>query len=487
MQDLTFFKGREAWVGDFLNMLPQRQSILRNYVWNAAQITDANAGHHVGMGLILLSQVAPRFGLWANDGQTFSNLYTLILASTGSRKSASISLGLKVGRAAGIQTLVDEVPGSREGFIDSLDDNTPGLNGRPRQALVYSEFADFLNITATAAKGRQGGHAASLRGAIMNAYDGVSMERVLSAHREQGSASVVQDPRGTKHPVVSLIGAANYHVLSAATMQSDWLNGFMGRFLFIDGEMQRFYFRPQPWPDTMQDVIAALSTRLTWERDRVMQQTPVFPPPCNALPYTDLADDAYAALESWSHGMHLQTQKESSILVAAAMPRLLPLCYRVALLLSFDYGECSGQMPMPGWRIGMDTLRPAMFLVERHLEAYRTAAAHVVLNDEERPIRDVELVLRHADAGGEALTEGEISKSVSRNDRSVSDALRTLISRGVVQKTQREGSTAVRYQIVGGFNDKVRYLPGVQPIGADSAPALFATGDVSGGQRLLNE
>ncbi len=63
MQDLSFLKGSEAWVGEFLKMLPADRSILYNYVANAAQATHANAGLHVGMGLILLTQIGPRYGL----------------------------------------------------------------------------------------------------------------------------------------------------------------------------------------------------------------------------------------------------------------------------------------------------------------------------------------------------------------------------------------------------------------------------------------
>lgn len=479
MQDLTFFQGKEAWVGEFLRMLPQDRSILRNYVWGVSHATDANAAHHIGMGLILLTQVAPRFGIFGADGRTPSNLFVLSLAPTGARKTECIKIGHKVGVEAGIMSLVSNTPGSREGFCDTLDDEVAG--GMPQQALLYSEFSDFLGITASAGKNKLGGHAATLRDALMKAYDGESMVRTLASRHNHDSNSREITEVGTNKPMVSLIGAANYYVLSGHMTKTDWLNGFMGRFLMFDGEPARYYFRPKSIE--VPAVINALQTRLLWERNRCITSNPIYPPCALDAPYTDLYPDAFEMLYNWSHSMHQKLQQESNQLVAAAMSRLDALCMRLALLLSFDYGEAGGwcegaqvyQPVRPGWRLTVDEIRPAIFIMERHLEAYRYASKHVVLNGEEEPIRDVELSLRHADAANLTLTEGDISRDTSRNDRTVSDALRTLMGRGVVRKTQKESSNQIRYQIIGGISERLLYLPGVAARMAEQAPPVAMT------------
>lgn len=466
MQDLTFFRGHEAWVGEFLSMLPADRSFLRNYVENVAQVTHANAGYHVGMGLILLSQLAPLKGIRATPtSKPKSNLFVLVLGPTGEAKTACITLGEQIGKMGGLQTLVSNVPGSREGLQDSLDDQDPALNGNPRQALLYPEFADFLSITKAGGHGRSAGHAATMRAAFMGIFDGGSAIRVLAGSRDRTSGQVNETKRGTENPVVSMIGAANYHVLTQHTDEDDWHSGFMGRYLMIDGEMERFHPQMRPWPASMERVVEVITNRLQWEKNRITSPNPFFPPPAQGLPYGMYHDDASDLMDSWATRIHMEGRGERDGLVAAARPRLQPLCDRIAALLCFDFGEAaghgSGGIPPPGWRISKREVEAAIYLTERHLAAYRVAATHVVLNYEERPIRAVEVALRKADATGESLTEGQISLSARLNDRSVSDALRTLMSRGVVRKTQPvEGTTALRYQIVDGFSDKVRLFPG---------------------------
>lgn len=481
MQDLTFFRGSEAWVGEFLKMLPQHKSILRNYVWNAAQVTDANAGHHIPMGLILLAQMGPERGVWLSDGAIFNNLFTLVLGSTGSRKTACIKIGRKVGRAAGLCTLETPLPGSREGFMDGLDPEVNRDNS-PRQALLYNEFADFLGITAPGGKGRPTGHATTLRSALMNVYDGDALTRKLAGAGGQDRQTGLDRAnfRGAEHPVVSLIGAANYYVLSKNTSIEDWMDGFMGRFLLIDGEMERYNFRQRPMPAEMDDVIRAIEMRAAMEHARYQAQGAAFPAPCMEAPHMDFTPEVQARVEPWAKAMRDRMQSEPNMLVAAALSRIESLCYRIALLLSYDYGEAGGfygdsvvpVMPQPGWRITSDVIEPAIFLAERHLEAYMHASANVVLNDEERPIRDVEQIIRKGDNNAVTYTEGEISHHTSRNDRTVSDALRTLVARGVVRKVQREGSPVLRYQLVNGIAERILYMPNVMRA-VSNGPALF--------------
>lgn len=485
MQDLSFFSGTEAWVGDFLKLLPQERSILRNYTWNAAHITHANAGFHVGVGLILLSQIAPTKGIrLSSRSKPSSNIFVLNLAPTGQAKTESIHIGETVGKEAGLITLTTNPPGSREGLIDSLDDQHPDLNGRPKQALLYPEFADFLSITTAGGRGRSAGHAATMRASFMAIFDGGSATRVLAAARNRETGEVHETKRGTETPVVSMIGAANYRVLTQHTTEDDWHSGFVGRYLMIDGEMERYYPQVQPWPDSMQNVIDVIRWRLMLEQNRYINNNPLFPLPSEDREYGAYYPDARARMDRWATDMHLSGRSESNGLVAAALPRLQPLCARIATLLCFDFGEASGLdtggVPLPGWRIGLREVEAAIYLTERHLQSYRYAASHVVLNEEERPIRDVETALRRADAGGRMLTEGQISADTARTMRTVGDALVTLMSRGVVRKVQpAEGTPGIRYQIVDGFTDKVVALyPTVQPAipavaSATAAPRLI--------------
>jgi hypothetical protein len=144
-------------------------------------------------------------------------------------------------------------------------------------------------------------------------------------------------------------------------------------------------------------------------------------------------------------------------IVRTAMTRIVPLAQRIALLLSLDYGEA--RVAQSGWRLRMEEVEPAIFLAERHLIAYANAVASVVLNDEERPIRDVEQEIRGADNSNSGLTFGELSARTSRNERTVKDALATLLVRGTITKRTRPDTSIEEYVLAGGLALKLAYFP----------------------------
>jgi hypothetical protein len=452
-------------------MLPEDTSLLRHYVYHASKVTDANAGHHVAAGLVLLTQTTPTRGVFLADHSTFNNVYALVTASSGARKSETLKMAVKVARRAGMETLVTSAPGSREGFIDSLD---PNIGGSPRQGLVYSEFADFLGITAMAGKGKMGGHAVTLRGAVMDAYDGIDCTRRLASRRDRDSGQMEETVRGTENPRVSLIGAANYHVLSKHTTAFDWMDGFMGRFLLFSGEMERWYFRQQPWPRELEvGVVDALKWRCAAETERALREGPEYP----ACAPDDLTPEAMKRLEEWGMGLRAREAHEH-MQVQAALKRIMPLAQRIALILSLDYGEAHIRNVRPGWRLTLGEIEPAIFLAERHLDAYRTAVENVVLNEEERPIREVEHVIRRADNDLRGMTDGEIGGLISRNVRTVKEALEALVTRGVIIKRPRRDSTTTEWVINRGRAETVIPLHGVAPLDTSRGIDPFAPSSV---------
>lgn len=457
MPNLSAFEGSEAWVGEFLRMLPD-DSILKHYIYYASQVTDANAGHHVPMGLILLAQAGPDAGVMLADHSTVSNIYALVTATSGARKTECLKIGRRVATQAGLHSALGTLPGSREGFIDSLDVN---LGGSAKQALIYNEFADFLGITATQGRGRMGGHAVTLRGTIMDAYDGQPVVRQLAGRRDRDSGEMSREVRGAERPRVSLIGAANYRVLSKHTTSDDWLDGFMGRFFVTDGEMQRFYFRQRPWPVAMNAVVTELQRRRQQETERCLRTMLTnggkFPEPAS----DDLTPDAEARLAQWALDCRIKA-KTAHLLVSAAMQRLTPLALRIALLLSWDYGQVrtAASSDAEGWRLTLNEVEPAIFLAERHLAAYEYAVSNIVLNEEERPIREVEQVIRGADNNLCGLTMGEISAATSRSERTVKDALSTLLTRRTITKRTRRDTPIEEFVIRDGIALKVTPMLG---------------------------
>lgn len=450
MQDLSMFRGNEVWVGDFLRLLPE-ESILRRYVLAASKITDANAGLHIPAGLVLLSQIGPSKGLRLQDG-TLNNLYAVLMASAGARKTECLKIARKVAERAGLTSMSDPPPGSREGFIDSLDVNH---GGSEKRAVLYEEFKDFLVTTQTGGRGRMAGHAQSIRASLMTAYDGSPMERQLAARRNADTGSTDREVRGARYPVVSLLGAANYHVLSQHTGVEDWRDGFMGRFFLMDGEMERFHPRIQPWPYEMDGVIATLRERHEVECQREQQMSLV-----NGGLFPDATREGIdpnimAGYDDWATTSFFT--RPDNDLVAVAMKRLQPLSMRVALLLSWDYGlaRAASLQNQSGWFLTDRELSPATWLVERHLDAYKTAVANVVLHDEERPIRDVEIELRTADNNRQGLTIGEISQRTSRTERTVRDALITLMCRGTVRERQRDDTATKEFILAEGLVSKI--------------------------------
>lgn len=472
--DLSFFQGKEKWVGDFLSALPW-YSWLRLYVYTAAHVTDANAVHHVLGGLILLTQTMPECAITLSDGRTHSNIYGLCTASSGARKTECVKVAEIVAKKAVLPTVVTTAPGSREGFIDSLDAR---YGGHPRQALVYEEFAEFLGISASATGGRFAGHAQSMRAAIMNVYDGGNGQRRLAGRRDTKTGRVNEEVRGAAEPRVSLLGTANYRILTENCTADDWLDGFMGRFLLLEGELERWYLKAPPLHPFLGSLASELRFRADLARQQFASDSNIFGKSFPEPGYNDLDEAAYALFARWATAMHMR-ERDENMIVAAAMTRIASLALRVAMILSWDFGEAGGlhgdfgeRHTEPGWRITSAEMYPAILVADRHLESYRYAVSNVVLTPEEAPIRAVEQALRQADNYNRALTIGEISLATSRTKKTVEAALDTLIERGVVgyPPRKREGTTKSEYVIKDGVVEKVRHLPPQAP------PDLFSKG-----------
>jgi hypothetical protein len=417
------FSGREREVADIVGLLPTG-SFLKSYVMGAAEVTDAPLGYHLAAGLSLLAQTVPS-QVKLSDGTTNLNFYSIITGPSGARKTTAVTLAAKVGKAAGLQTIMEAEPGSHEGFTESLIEQS-------QQLILYPEFGDFLEASST----RKETYLTKLRSAFMKAYDGNPIGRRTVVRRDRNGEEMGGGEVLVENYRIGILGAVALPLLVQHTSRHDWTGGFLSRFYVVHGEQERDNLRTAPWEQPM-------SYAVDWMRMRLNLGTLIL-----GCAQNDMSELAWKRYEAWYYGMEARGEKNDALRALAA--RLGPTALKLALLLAWDYGAASSGMP---WQIELSALEPAIRMTELHYRAYREIEGNFADDYEETVTQMVFSMIRNADRNGRGLTIGEISKGIRRSDKKVLDALRTLKVRGdvsdfAISRPNRYGTMSVRNEFV---------------------------------------
>lgn len=407
------FSGREREVADIVGLLPTG-SFLKSYVMGAAEVTDAPLGYHVAAGLSLLAQTVPS-QVKLSDGTTNLNFYSIITGPSGARKTTAITLAAKVGKAAGLQTIMEAEPGSHEGFTESLIEQA-------QQLILYPEFGDFLEASST----RKETYLTKLRSAFMKAYDGNPIGRRTVVRRDRNGEEMGGGEVLVENYRIGILGAVAMPLLVQHTSRHDWTGGFLSRFYVVHAEQERDYLRTRAWEQP-------LSYAVDWMRMRLNLGTLIL-----GCAQNDMSEYAWKRYEEWYYSMEARGARNDALRALAA--RLGPTALKLALLLSWDYGTASSGMP---WQIELSALEPAIRLTELHYKAYKEIEGNFADDYEEAVTQMVLSCVASADRQGRGLTVGEISKAVRRSDKKVMDALRTLKARGDVKDNNVTRNTAL--------------------------------------------
>lgn len=357
---------------------------LRDYVYYASRCTDAHAAFHLNAGLVLLAQACPIDYHFPFGQPIYSNLFGLAVGLSGDRKSASISVARDVLSEA-IPSGCGEVPGSREALID-------GLKVNPRQAIFYSEFGSFL---ASADRSIY----TPMKTTFTEAWDASPLGRTQV--KKQGTEA--------KTPRLSLLAGCTPDYLERHTEASDWMGGFMARFLCMFVKRERNYSVPPGDPVNRPRVVAKL-------KDLDATQNPVVRGQC-------LGFDPAARAE-WDVFYHEMDTFESPNEAAGAVRRAPSQTLKIALLLAWDYGQARSGMD---WYITPAELRPAIAITKFHTDSVLRVGDHLA---PDQNMRDRRRVL---DAIGESPRAlGAIMRESKLLKRRVGELLETLMEEGYV-------------------------------------------------------
>jgi hypothetical protein len=327
-----------------LDALPPN-GFLRSYVRWAGRWLEAGIGFHLSAGLTLLAQTVPAEVKFPGITEVHANLYALLVGpSSVSQKTRSIQAAESVLQGALPECIMTR-PGSPEACVEAINDGNP-------QILFYEEFGSFLQGTE---KGR--GQLAPLRMVLTDLYDcGRIGKQLVSSGRSKTPQVYKEKPR------LSILAGVTPGLLEAFTTEIDWTEGFLGRFFTIYATSERAnnsagLFHGE---DARQELVKCLKGYATADD--------IFTPKIRACEGFGLG--AITLWDEWCYLMKeraLKGERES----AAAVHRALGHAIKVALLLSWDYGQARSGEP---WSVELDALEPAIKIVNLHIESVEEIA-----------------------------------------------------------------------------------------------------------------
>ncbi len=383
---------------DAAGALPPR-GWLRDYTEHAFQQTTAPLGYHLGVGLSVLAVTCPlNFGS-RYAGSLRGNLYTLLVGRSGEdQKSTALDVGRRVLFAAQ-PTLIGDHPGSWEGLIDSLA-------RRPSQIVVYSEFGKFLSAA-------QKGYFEPLKATMTDLWDCSPQHRV----KANGVATRVDDPR------LSIMAGCSVPYLERHTEPHDWSGGFMGRWLVLYSRRERVDPDPVGNDDAVPFLAAGLKARADIQA---------------AGDYGGLDAAARIMWDDWFYDLERRPVPD---IIAGAKTRAPTLARKVAMLLSWDYGQAVTGAP---WQITVDELEPAIRIAELHLKSVIGLSEKLA----EHPDAQVRRSVLESIAPGGAATLGQILRSTKLRRRTVTEILDALVLDGSLTRANLVGGDALFERVV---------------------------------------
>jgi len=345
-----------------LDALPPN-GFLRSYVRWAGRWLEAGTAFHVSAGLALLAQSVPTEMEFPGVTKTRANLYALLVGpSSVSQKTRSIQAAESVLQEALPGSIMTR-PGSPEACIEAISDRVP-------QILFYEEFGSFLQGTE---KGR--GQLAPLRMVLTDLYDCGRIGKQLVPGKNSKCRKVYKG-----NPRLSILAGVTPGLLEAFTTEIDWTEGFLGRFFTMyatsEKESSAGTFHGE---DVRKELSKTLKEYATGQDIFTAAMKP-----CEGFGL-----GALALWEEWCHllkDMARKSERES----AAAIHRALGHVVKIAMLLSWDYGEARSGEP---WSIELSALEPAIKIVSLHIESVEEIAQGLAVDrdmkDERRMLQAI--------------------------------------------------------------------------------------------------
>lgn len=212
---------------------------LREYERSMAIFTDAAEIFHRASAITvfgaLLTRYYYRVVLEGGVPPRWTNLWTVIVSGSGSRKSTAVRMGEEILMRVD-SSLLAPSDGSPEGFMTHLMQRNRAIENNACTFFVSPEFSMMLMQF-------QRNYSAILKPLLMDLYD------VPQIFKRKLTKFEYEIPK----PRVSILGAIATELVPSLTDQFDWLGGFFGRCMLITGEPSRKMKFGKTPPNTVYD------------------------------------------------------------------------------------------------------------------------------------------------------------------------------------------------------------------------------------------
>jgi hypothetical protein len=200
------------------------ESFLYHFVKYCNNMTDAPDSFGYATGLVILSTVVQRniFIFWTGR-KLYANLYVLLIAKSGGRK------GTTLGLAKQLLNKLEE--NNTDNFLVFPDDITPEslfslTQNQTHGTFFHGEFGGFL-------KGLDRSYNKGLKELLTDIFDNFSHKKFIKGKEGTGEMFELVEP------AINILGASTVAWLSENLKESDFKSGFMQRFVFFPGELDK--------------------------------------------------------------------------------------------------------------------------------------------------------------------------------------------------------------------------------------------------------
>jgi hypothetical protein len=398
-------------------------------VWAGASANETPLIFHEGAALYLAAVAIGR-RLYINTPwrqQVFPNLYVMIVAiSTYYRKSAGLSLGGEVARAA-IPHMIMPQPGSPENFMNMLggilpanfesipeadrDRLTKGNRFAAQRGILRDELSGlFKSMTKDYMSG--------MKELIMQLYD---CPPYLDSNTNNRGIVVIRDT------ALSILGAATPAELGSALTMNDWYNGNLARFALLTPEPD---YRERLAPKSELNP-SDLVNRLRKLHEKLPQPSPL----SNDDPVSTawaLSADIWQSCHAYEQALRKLTAPTSSLddRLRAVYGRLHVQALKIAICLAaLDWADSGAS--------GRPVVRPAHWYRAQQIAETWRASAHRLLHElgDNEELRLEIRVLRLLRANADGMTVRSIYRSLKVSRKVVLEALNALEQDGRVSRT----------------------------------------------------
>lgn len=208
---------------------------LRAYERSMSDYTDAAPIFHTASAVTvfgaLLTRYKYRVVLEGGVPPRWSNLWTVIVAGSGQRKSTAVRMAEEVLMRVD-SSLLAPSDGSPEGFLSHMSRRHRESTNNSSTFFVSPEFSMMLMQF-------QRSYSSVMKPLLMDLYD---VPPIFKRNLAKSSFEIPQ-------PRVSILGAIATELMPSLTTQDDWLGGFFSRCMLITGEpVKKMKFAKTP-PD----------------------------------------------------------------------------------------------------------------------------------------------------------------------------------------------------------------------------------------------